>query len=417
MRAFESAVAEPWAMTEEYCRLVLEISSRENSVSPEALEAYRANSAPNAERMGVRDGIAILTIRGPTFKYANLFTQVSGATSYGILRRDLQVALDDSSVHSILLNIDSPGGQANGVSELAQAIRDADSRKPVFAYVGGQGASAAYWLASAAREIVIDKTADVGSIGVRIAVTDTRDRDARSGVKSIEFVSSQSPGKRADLDSDEWRASMQRRADELAAVFIESVAEFRGVSPEHVTQNYGAGGTLIGESAVVAGMADRIGSFEGVVASILRDRKPHQVNLQRNISMTDTNPAATSAADEGTREATLEAARREAATAALSRVKNILALAETAGREELANSIAFNTDLSVEQAKALLSAAPKAQAQEQRQAATFSEQHPEAAGVPPVSSSGQDDPKVVRINTSAIYAKRAAALTRAVEVR
>jgi ClpP class serine protease len=52
------------------------------------------------------------------------------------------------------VNIDSPGGEVNGANELAQAIYDARGKKPIVAYVGGAGASAAYWVASAADRVV-----------------------------------------------------------------------------------------------------------------------------------------------------------------------------------------------------------------------------------------------------------------------
>lgn len=51
-----------------------------------------------------------------------------------------------------MLDIDSPDGQANGISEFAAMIRGAD--KPVTAVVGGTCASAAYRLGAAANSIV-----------------------------------------------------------------------------------------------------------------------------------------------------------------------------------------------------------------------------------------------------------------------
>ncbi|KEZ65412.1 hypothetical protein C5I_0136090, partial [Pseudomonas syringae pv. syringae FF5] len=111
----------------------------------------------------VRNGVAIIPVVGPVFRYANLFTEISGATSTQVLATDLQSALDDPSIKSIILNIDSPGGVAAGINELADQIHAGRARKRIVAYVGGTGASAAYWLASAASEIVIDETALLGS--------------------------------------------------------------------------------------------------------------------------------------------------------------------------------------------------------------------------------------------------------------
>src|SRR5206468_9882117 len=108
-----------------------------------ALEAYQAKSLATAARARVRDGVAVLDAIGPLFKRANLMTAVSGATSYTILRNDLQAALDDPAVSAIVLNIDSPGGEASGTNELAQAVYEARGTKPIIAYAGGTGPPAA----------------------------------------------------------------------------------------------------------------------------------------------------------------------------------------------------------------------------------------------------------------------------------
>jgi hypothetical protein len=123
-------------------------------------------------------------------------------------------------------------------------------------------ASAGYWLASAAQEIVAHKTAQLGSIGVIQPVRVTGDK------RIIEFVSSQSPHKNPDPKTDAGRARIQETVDALAGVFIDSVAEYRNKKPEQVINDFGAGGVKVGRHAVAAGMADRLGSLEGVIQEL-----------------------------------------------------------------------------------------------------------------------------------------------------
>lgn len=268
LRVFDAAMAAAWAMDEAALRGLLEIAAREHDVTPQALEAYRAKSLAGAERAKERGGVAILSVAGPLFKRANLMTEMCGATSYETLMLDFRAALDNGDVHSILLNVDSPGGEAAGVAEFAGAIRAAKGQKPIVAYAGDQAASAAYWIASAADRIVIGASAGLGSIGVRAAFADTSERDAARGVKTVEFVSSQSPYKKADLATDEGRGRIQARVDALAQVFVEAVAENRGVSVAQVLDGFGKGDVLIGKAAVSAGMADEIGTFESTLAGL-----------------------------------------------------------------------------------------------------------------------------------------------------
>lgn len=353
-RALRAALAEPWAITAEGLELVLSVAARENDVSIDALEAYRAEHVPTAERLTRRGSVAILDVRGPLVSRANLFTAISGATSYDILRRDLQAALDDPSIRAIVMSYDTPGGSVTNVDELAKAVRAGKAIKPIVAYVGGSAASAGYWLASQSTEIVIADTALLGSIGVRAALQDTSKKDAEAG--RIEFISSQSPGKRTDLSTDEGRARIQRTIDALADVFIATVAEGRGVKPDDVIAKFGGGDVLIGSAAVAAGMADRIGNFEAVIKE-LDGRYPSTTSKFRSILMNEQMIA------RAEHDAAVAAARTEGqtvgekagATAERARIQAILNLPEAKGREASAMHLAFTTDLSAETAKGVLS--------------------------------------------------------------
>ena len=366
-----------WAITPEWLETMRAIVARENFIEPEALEAYRARRVAGTDDMSVRGGVAILPVRGPLFRYADFFTSISGATTYEGLRRDLQTALDDPSVRAILPVIDSPGGEVNGMAELAAAFRQADAVKPVVAYVSGTGASAAYLLAASAREIVASETSVLGSIGVRMGLRDTSERDAKSGVKIIEFISSQSPNKRTDPYSDEGRGKIQKTVDQLAAVFVSAVAQYRGVTEEEVISKFGAGGVEVGAAAVEVGLADRIGSFEGVLAELSTGRTSARRQGKGKQAMSDkTNTTATAeeTVTKTAHDAAVATARAEGekagAASAQTRIKAILASDEAKNRRTLAEHFAFNTTMSAEDVSAALKVAPEDKPAEPAPAAT-----------------------------------------------
>jgi signal peptide peptidase SppA len=277
--AYALASSRPWLIQEESLQTILAIAERFGD--PEALQTRTGRPLDNARTVSMRDGVAVIPVTGPIFRYANLFTEISGATATGILARDIQAALDNQYVRGIVLDMDSPGGEATGISELADLIASARGRKPVVAYVGGLGASAAYWLASAAEEIVLDNTAMLGSIGVVMSWLDTSERDAKSGVRRVEIVSSQSPDKRMDPGSEEGRAKVQAIVDQLGELFVGAVAKNRGVARDTVINDFGRGGVLVGAAAKAAGMADRIGSLESVIAE-LAGSKPRSTPKRKN---------------------------------------------------------------------------------------------------------------------------------------
>lgn len=259
MSAIDLVAQQPWAIQAEALETIIRIANREGN-SPEAVAAKLGCPLQNTQIATIRDSVAVVPVTGPIFRYANLFTEISGATSLEILARDFNAALADPAVKSVALVIDSPGGQVSGIAEMAHMIHTA--RKPVVAYVDGTAASAAYWLAAAAATIVASKTALLGSIGAVLGVSSR----ARDGI--VEIVSSQSPRKRPDVQTSEGRAQLQAQIDALAQVFIEDVADYRGVSVETVLADFGQGDMRMGVEAVAAGMADRVSTLEQVIAGL-----------------------------------------------------------------------------------------------------------------------------------------------------
>ena len=216
--------------------------------------------------------MAVIPIHGVITPRADVFTFLMGGTALELLARDLQTALDNPEVQSILLDIDSPGGVAVGPSEMADVIRKATQKKPIWAYVGRNCCSAAYWLASAASNIVAQKTALLGSIGVvsSVAVQEQPDAD---GYKQIEIVSSNAKNKRPDPRTPEGEATIRSELDALEAEFIQSVATYRNVGTDTVKTDFGQGGVVVGEAAVNAGMADEIGDYETTIKKLSTKNK------------------------------------------------------------------------------------------------------------------------------------------------
>jgi signal peptide peptidase SppA len=187
--------------------------------------------------------------------------------------KDITTAIESPSVHSIVLNIDSPGGEAFGIHELAQAIFDARGKKPIKAYISGLGCSGAYWIASSADEVITDKSSFLGSIGVVTAWMDDKEFYAMMGIRREVVTSSNAPYKRLDFDNEEHRAELQRELDSLEKVFHKAVARNRKVTVEQVINDFNKGGVLAGADAVKAGMADRTGSLEEVIKGLQRENK------------------------------------------------------------------------------------------------------------------------------------------------
>jgi len=346
MNIIEAICSRIWAIQPAVLRTILQIANRERSEDViEVLQKRHDTLMENTRRVMLRDDVAILPIYGPIFKFANLFTAISGGSSLQLLMKDFHAALESPAVNHIILDIDSPGGEVNGVNEFANAVFAARQQKNIIAYVGGTGASAAYWIASAASKIVIDQTAMVGSIGVVASYIDDSDRLAKDGVKEIEIISSTSPNKRPNPASDEGRAIIQARVDAIQEIFVATVARNLGVSAETVLKDFGQGDVLIGKAAVSAGMAGSLGSLETIIEN-LNNTSPNS----KEAIMPDKTDSTLFTEEEITVEmiakdfpAIAEAFREDGKLAERMRIQEIHALARP-GLEEIIENAMFHTD-------------------------------------------------------------------------
>lgn len=124
MKIWNKITNEPWATTSDTLENIINIAKRQNA-NPAAIAAQLGRKLQSTYAVSVRNNVAVIPIHGPLFRYANLFTLISGATSYELLARDFNSALADESIKAILFDIDSPGGEVNGCSELADMIYNA----------------------------------------------------------------------------------------------------------------------------------------------------------------------------------------------------------------------------------------------------------------------------------------------------
>jgi signal peptide peptidase SppA len=354
-RVIAAILGAEWAITPEALQGILTIAKRENE-SPEAVEARIGRPLENTHRAEMRGSVAVIPVVGPLFRRANMFTRVSGATSYDMVSQDLREALDNPAAKSIVLNIDSPGGMANGVAELASHIYEARGKKPIVAYVGGTGASAAYWLASSASSIVAAKTAMLGSVGVVVGV-------GKKG--EDEIVSSQSPYKRVDPATAEGRARVQALVDNLAAIFIADVAKYRAVGAEHVSAKFGQGDVMLGQQAAEAGMIDKLGTFEGLIAELnasptTRPKQEERAVMDYEKLKAEQPELFAQIRAEGVASVNVDAERTAGATTERTRVLGIIGHAEADGRQALALKLAGMPAMSVDGAAEIMGATPKA---------------------------------------------------------
>lgn len=238
-------------------------------------------SAMNNETRGaasktynVIDGVAQIRVAGELFNRESATSRWLGAQTYEGLAATLRAAERDPSVRGILLDIDSPGGEAAGAMEAAEVVRAAAAIKPVIALVDGMGASAAYALASGATTIVTTPSAMIGSIGVVMTHWDMSGLLDSWGLKATsiyagEFKTDGSPYRPL---ADGEKARLRGTVNSIYQLFAATVGKHRPALGEAGARRTEAA-VYVGAEAVAAGLADRVGTRADAMALACGDSR------------------------------------------------------------------------------------------------------------------------------------------------
>lgn len=262
--------AEAWAIQREKLDAItsfLLLKADGGSVPPE--EVARVTNKRAAAVVEAPGSVAVIPVYGVLAQRMDMMMEISGGTSYQGLQAAIHAALANEGVKAVVLDIDSPGGAVPGAEELAAEIRAVrGGEKPIIAQVNSLAASAGYWVASAADEIVVTPSGRGGSIGVYTAHDDVSEYLRQKGIKRT-YVSAgkyKTEGNETEPLGDEARAYIQGLIDESHGRFVNAVAEGRGVTRSRVLDGYGQGRIFGAAGLVERGMADRIATLDETLA-------------------------------------------------------------------------------------------------------------------------------------------------------
>jgi signal peptide peptidase SppA len=197
--------------------------------------------------------------------FASLFFDM---TAYEDIKDAIDAALDDPEAKSILLDIDSPGGEVSGLFDLVDFIYESRNKKPIYAIANDYAFSAAYAIASATSKIFVNRTSGVGSIGVIATHLDQSAYDKKEGIKYTTIFAGD---KKNDLSphepiSDEAISDLQKEVDRLYKMFVDLVARNRNISTAQIRATQAA--LYYGADSLSLGLADEVADFRKCLSII-----------------------------------------------------------------------------------------------------------------------------------------------------
>lgn len=214
-----------------------------------------------------------------------------GFSSYETIEKQIKSAKFDNKIEAVVFDFDSPGGVVCGCFELSEQIRDLSKKKKTVAFVNGMACSAAYALASATSEIVSTPSSYVGSIGVLSMHYDfSRFLDMEGITPTYVFAGAHKiDGNSTEPLPDNVKDDMQKEVDYYYEKFLATVEKGRGSRLSIDVARKTEARSFIGQEAVQKGLADRIDTFDNVVASLVRGVTPTALSQEKGIYAMDTN--------------------------------------------------------------------------------------------------------------------------------
>lgn len=340
-------------------------------------------------------------------------------TGYDFITALIERAEGDDSVERIVLDMNSGGGHVAGAFEAADFIKNCT--KPTLAVVDNACYSACYLLASACDRIVLPETGGVGSIGVITLHMDWSKAFDDFGVKVTLLYAGdyKADGNPYEELSEGARERILQRIEQSYDLFVRTVAENRSMDASKVRDTQA--GLFQGSAGVLSGLADAVVSPRRAMTAFNNDEQigsndqedidmttktnaqaaGTQTSAQATVTDTTEQSAGTTATEtapaETTAVSTAPAAETEtpdARKAERERISAITRCEEAKGRNELAEHLAYETEMSAEQAKAILAKAPKEEAKPQANANPFADamsnsQNPDVGADD--SAEGKDD--------------------------
>lgn len=299
--------------------------------------AYGFDSKAQNKPFAFQNGVAIIPIHGSLI---NRFGQCYGyVTGYNFIRRQRDAAMADPDVTAIVYDVNSGGGEAAGCFELADESFALRGTKPTISVVDSACYSAAYALASTSDQVVVTPTGGAGSVGVYTMHVDMSKMLENWGLEITLIHAGEHKvdgHPYAELPED-VRADMQKSVDATYNKFVESVARNRNLSVEAVKDTQAR--CYSADDALALGLIDSVASPLEAIRAFLGG--PSEASN-----------------DETTGDSLMEL--NEAKQAERQRVGAIIGHPNAKGREAMANHLALNTDMSVDDAAALLAVAPVA---------------------------------------------------------
>ena len=187
------------------------------------------------------------------------FNACMGFTSYEKLYSQFEKQVD-MGIEKVVLNVDSGGGEARTAFEMADQFKAlaVENNIPIYAYVDGLSASAAFLWSSIADEIVARPDSEIGSVGVVVQLVNNSKMLENKGItrKFITYGDNKVPFDDSGEFTTRFIQSIQEKVNKTGIQFNKFIARNRNMQVEDVIATQAE--VYDAEDALAVGFIDKI---------------------------------------------------------------------------------------------------------------------------------------------------------------
>jgi len=181
-----------------------------------------------------KGNIAVLNIEGVLVPKASWLDTLCGFVSTLELHQQFNALVEDRTVDRIVLYLDSPGGNSIGIPEFAESVFQARKAKEIVAYTDVYMCSAAYWIGSAAEQLIATPSSMIGSIGTYISLIKEKQESQDFDIHIIQAGDNKLFGSPDTPLTDDEVAYFQEKVNRNYEIFTDAVAQYRNTTQEEV---------------------------------------------------------------------------------------------------------------------------------------------------------------------------------------
>lgn len=224
-----------------------------NRIDGEITAGIAAQHAANSRVLSVSGSSAEIMVTGVLVKNMSFMAWLMGATTYSEISSAAQAVQADDEITNVSVRIDSGGGTVAGMMSCLNSLKAIS--KPTTAIVDGTCGSAAYAIAAQCDRIVALSSGEiVGSVGAMMSMSRESDEE------TVDVRGDNSGKKNADAFSEDGFKVRKEEVNDFENIYLQAVADGRGVSIDVVKSTYGNGIIMSAQNALKAGIIDAIAS-------------------------------------------------------------------------------------------------------------------------------------------------------------